>query len=279
MICLSFDIEERFHSHLAPDAPRDWHTCDQISRLIDFLIERKLAATFFIVGELAEKYPELVRRIAESGLEVAAHGYRHQHLGQISRAEAQIEIARSKDVLEAITGQTVLGFRAPSWSAQIDMEWYWEFLPEQGFVYDSSLFPFRTKLYGSNSNPVKPFPIRPGLLEIPPSVIRFGSIRVPFGGGFYFRLLPLNITTMLVNQAIRAGCSPVVYFHPWEFEQVDQPIESGLINRFIGNVNIGRNWEKFMLLTERYECQSLSEFWRKSRDMTEQVGADQPGSE
>ena len=269
MICLSFDIEERFHSHLSVDAPRDWRSRDRINSLIDYLIEKKIAATFFIVGELAEKYPELVRRIAENGLEVAAHGYRHQHMGMIRRADARIEITRSKDVLEAIIGQAVLGFRAPSWSAQIEMEWYWEFLLEQGFVYDSSLFPFITKLYGSNSNPVKPFPIRPGLLEIPPSVIQFGPIRVPFGGGFYFRLLPLKITTMLLDQAIRVGRSPVVYFHPWEFEKVDQPIESGLINRFIGNVNINRNLEKFVLLLERYKCQSLREFWRNSGDLTE----------
>jgi len=90
--------------------------------------------------------------------------------------------------------------------------------------------------------------------------------------------LPLKITSMLLDQVIRAGRSPVVYFHPWEFEQVDKQIESDFINRFIGNVNIRRNWEKFVLLTERYQCQSLSEFWRNSGDMTEQVWADQPGS-
>ncbi len=262
MICLSFDIEERFHSHLsASGTSRDWLLRDRISKIIDYLIEHKKSATFFVVGELAEQYPDLVRRMSDSGFEVGAHGYQHRHLGRVSVQEGRNEISQSKSILEDITGRQVVGFRAPSWSAQRSDDWYWECLLELGFRYDSSLFPYQTNLYGSNSNLISPFQIRPGLLEIPPSVFKYGLIRIPFGGGFFFRFYPLMATEWFLNHNTQRGELSVLYFHPWEFEPDYMPPENGVLNRMVGNINIKKNWDKFTVLIDRHPCRSLCDFY------------------
>jgi polysaccharide deacetylase family protein (PEP-CTERM system associated) len=191
VICLTFDVEERFHSHLAPVAAhRAWRMEDRILAIIDELIARERTATFFVVGELAERFPKVVRRMSEAGFEVASHSHTHPRFDRNSAESNHEEIARSRKALEDITGQPVLGFRAPSWSVGLDDEWLWQFLAEEGFRYDSSLFPFRTHMYGSWRNPVRPFRLSSDLVEIPAPVHALGPVRIPYGGGFYFRLYP-----------------------------------------------------------------------------------------
>ncbi len=258
MICLTFDVEERFHSHLTPhDAPRRWEAGKRIERILDLLEERQRRATFFVVGELAEHYPQLIRRMVSSGFEVASHSHSHPRLDDPDRERCKADIARSKAVLEDLTGRPVLGFRAPSWTARLSDDWLWDHLVDLGFRYDSSLFPFRTHKYGSMSNPLTPFRLRPELVEIPPSVSKLGPFRLPYGGGFYFRLYPRWLTRHLIDREIRAGRTPIAYFHPWEFEP-DQPrIEVDLLNRFIANYNIDRTWDEFTDLLADYPTVAL----------------------
>ena len=138
-------------------------------------------------------------------------------------------------------------------------QWLWEHLVELGFRYDSSLFPFKTFLYGSFENPRKPFKVNDSLVEIPPAVSKFGSVRVPCGGGFYFMLYPYWLTQALLNKEIRDNVVPVTYFHPWEFLPEQESLEDGLINRFISGYNIKYNWSKFARLIGDYESMTMLE--------------------
>jgi polysaccharide deacetylase family protein (PEP-CTERM system associated) len=258
MICLSFDVEERFHSHLTgAGAEREWKAGDRIARIVDLLVDKRRAATFFIVAELAERYPALVRRIAQAGFEIGSHSYGHIRLDRTNRAACVEDLTRAKRVLEDIAGVPVVGFRAPTWTASRGDLWLWDLLIALGFRYDSSLFPFRTHMYGSNDNPVLPFWVRPELLEIPPSVWKRGPLRVPYGGGFYFRLYPAWLTERLMSGDRFRGRVPMIYLHPWEFDPDEAPIEAGWLNRFIGNVNVQGSWDKLREMLDRHETRTL----------------------
>ena len=258
MICLTFDVEERFHSHLTPqDAPRQWDSGERIARILDLLEAGGHRATFFVVSELAERYPELVRRMSDSGFEVGSHSHTHMRLDGDDREFCKSDIARSKAVLEEITGQSVCGFRAPSWSARRSDDWLWDHLLQLGFRYDSSLFPFKTHRYGSMSNSVKPQRLRPGLVEIPPAVSKLGALRLPYGGGFYFRLYPRWLTRYLIDREVKAGGAPIAYFHPWEFDPGPTRMEAGWLDGFIANHNSQSTWERFAELLERYPTSAL----------------------
>ena len=259
MICLTFDVEERFHSHLTPeDAPQRWAAGARIERILDHLTATGRRATFFIVTELAERYPELIRRAAAAGFELASHSHTHLRLDG-DRDRCKRDIARSKALIEDLTGQAVIGFRAPSWSAQLSDHWLWEHLVALGFRYDSSLFPFWTHRYGSLRNPLRPFRHRSGLLEIPPSVSRLGPLRIPYGGGFYFRLYPRWLTRSLIERDLKARKTPIVYFHPWEFDPDQTRMETGWLNNFIANHNSRGAWDEFIDLVSRYRTTTMGD--------------------
>lgn len=258
MICLSFDLEERFHSHLTDGlAAREWKAEDRIAQTIDLLLSHRRTGTFFVVGELAERYPALIRRIAQSGFELGSHTYGHVRLDNRDRAGCYQDITRGKRSVEDVAGVPIYGFRAPTWKASIGDDWLWDHLIALGFRYDSSLFPFRTHLYGSNDNPVRPFWIRPELCELPPSVWTWGPLRVPYGGGFYFRAYPAWLTRRLIESDLGRGHTPVVYLHPWDFDAPETPPESGIVNRVIGNVNVRKSWAKLSDLLFRHETRTL----------------------
>jgi polysaccharide deacetylase family protein (PEP-CTERM system associated) len=267
MICLTFDVEERFHSHLTPeDAPRQWDAGDRIAQIIDHLEAHGHQATFFMVSELAEQYPALTRRIVASGFEVASHTHTHLRIDGDDREKVKADVARSKSVLEDLTGQAVHGFRSPSWSARRSDDWFWDHLVELGFRYDSSLFPFKTHRYGSMRNPVTPFLLRPNLVELPPSVAKLGPLRLPYGGGFYFRLYPRWLTRKLIDRDIGPERAPIVYFHPWEFSPEETRMETGILNSFIANFNNQDTWGSFVELLARYRTTSLNAVAQTYRD-------------
>ena len=251
MVCLTFDLEERFHSHLTPsNSPREWNLHNSITRIIDWLEEHNKKATFFIVGELAEHYPHLIQRIFQAGCEIASHSYQHIRFDETRVEFCKEDISKSKKVLEDIIGSPVYGFRSPSWSVKIADNWFWDYLISLGFCYDSSLFPFRTHMYGSFKNQPKPFWIRSEILEIPPSVHLIGPIRIPYGGGFYFRFYPTFLTKYFIDYNINAGRIPILYFHPWDFESAPDFLERSYLNRFIGNYNVKKAWKKFDVLLD-----------------------------
>jgi polysaccharide deacetylase family protein (PEP-CTERM system associated) len=226
------DVEEHFHVNaFEPFIDRaDW--ARQPSRveastdiLLDLLARHGASGTFFVVGWLADRKPDLVRRIARAGHEVASHSWWHRRVPTLSPAEFREDVARTKARLEDITGRPVLGFRAPSFSILPGMEWAFDILIETGHSYDSSVFPIRRPGYGWPGAPTQPFDIiRPGgtLREYPMTTLDVLGLRIPAAGGGYLRQFPFGIIQRAFRERERQGREGMFYVHPWEVDP-DQP--------------------------------------------------------
>ena len=234
-IVLSFDVEEHHRIEAAAKlhlAPALKHVYDarlepSTRHLLDKLGEHGIKATFFVVGEIAVSHPSLVRDIHRSGHEVASHGWDHQRVHRFTPQSFLMDLQRSRDALEQVTGSAVVGYRAPTFSIVRQTSWAIDVLSEAGFLYDSSIYPVRHDRYGIYQAPRAPFLAQGrtnSILEIPPATLRTLGVNLPVGGGGYFRLLPLWVMEKALRQSLR-DCSPrvaMIYFHPWEFDP-DQP--------------------------------------------------------
>ncbi|MFN0303269.1 MAG: XrtA system polysaccharide deacetylase [Burkholderiales bacterium] len=235
---LSIDVEDYFQvSALSPHFPSDrWDQQEcrverNVEKILGLLSEAGVSATFFTLGWIAERYPHLVKRIASERHEVASHGCDHRRVSELDPTSFGKDITRSKALLEDLTGQRVLGYRAPSFSIGNQNSWAFDCLQEAGYRYSSSVYPIRHDHYGVPSAPRFPFETRAGLLEIPLSTIQWARINFPAGGGGYFRLLPYVVSSWLIRSINRTdGRSTVFYFHPWELDP-GQPIVRGLGTR------------------------------------------------
>ncbi|HWV56088.1 MAG TPA: XrtA system polysaccharide deacetylase, partial [Longimicrobiales bacterium] len=222
------DVEEHFQVQaLAGVVPRSrWEAQESrveasLFELLGLLEATTATATFFVLGWLAERRPRLVREIVAAGHEVASHGWDHQLVTRQSRAEFRDSVRRSKAVLESIAGTRVLGFRAPSFSIVRGREWALDCLIEEGYVYDSSLYPVRRPGYGYPGGAGDPHWLdRPAgrLAEFPPATLRLGPLRLPAGGGAYFRLLPYALARSAFREATRRRTPATFYIHPWELD-------------------------------------------------------------
>ena len=194
-------------------------------RLLELLDRFGAHGTFFTLGWVAEHHPALVRRIASAGHEIASHGWWHRKVTRLGRDEFREEIRRSKAVLEAISGTAVLGYRAPSFSITPGQEWAFDVLLEEGYAYDSSLFPIRRPDYGYPDAPPMPHRLTRlagELLEIPLATATFLGVRVPAAGGGYLRQFPLALIQRAFRQSASRGEPGMFYIHPWEVDP-DQP--------------------------------------------------------
>lgn len=194
--------------------------------LLDMLRKAGSTGTFFTLGWIAERHPDLVRRIVDQGHEIASHGYSHRRVAELSPDEFRDEIRTTKRILEELTGQQVLGYRAPHFSIVTGCEWALDVLLEEGYTYDSSLMPIERRGYGYPSGGRDPHWIeRPAgrLAELPPATVRFAGRNFAAGGGAWFRVFPYA----LIRRALR-GCEQrdvpgTFYIHPWEIDP-DQPV-------------------------------------------------------
>ena len=246
---LTVDVEDYFQvSALAPHFDRDdWHRVPcRVERNIDvvlgLLADSGSKATFFTLGWIAERYPQLVARIVAEGHELASHGYGHHRATDQHRAEFSTDICRAKRLLEDISGVEVKGYRAPSFSVGESNPWAFDCIAEAGYRYSSSVYPIRHDHYGAPNAPRFPHESRDGLLEIPVTTARLMKRNWPAGGGGYFRLMPYALSRSLirrVNEVERRAA--VFYFHPWELDP-GQPRVSGtsLKTRFRHYVNLHR---------------------------------------
>jgi polysaccharide deacetylase family protein (PEP-CTERM system associated) len=226
------DVEEHFQvSALEPFVSRaEWDTLPSrvvasTERVLDLLDEYHATATFFVLSWIGERHKDLVREIARRGHEIASHGSDHRRVTQLTPEEFRASVHESKSILEEIGGQEVLGYRAPSFSIVPGREWALDILLEEGYVYDSSLFPIQRRDYGYPGTLSEPHRIkRPvgELLEFPPATLRRLGVPLPAGGGAYLRLLPYALLRAGVRQADRSGFPASIYIHPWELDP-EQP--------------------------------------------------------
>jgi len=245
----TIDVEDYFHVYaFASHIPRDsWDRLPcrverNVELILDMLDEHGAHATFFVLGWVGERYPELARRIVERGHELASHGYGHQLVHTLTRQEFKEDISRAKRLLEDVAGVAVRGYRAPSFSIGSDNLWALECLTEAGYRYSSSIYPFQSDHYGMPDAPR--FAHYPeagrGLLELPPTTVRLFNRNLPAAGGGYFRLLPYGLSRWCLNRVNTVDGKPCIfYFHPWEIDP-GQPRQHGasLRSRFRHYVNL-----------------------------------------
>ncbi|MYN41492.1 DUF3473 domain-containing protein [Duganella sp. FT109W] len=237
MNALTVDVEDYFQvsAFAARIAPADWPAMPcRVERNVDLILGMLAAhgvhATFFTLGWIAERYPALVRRIVSAGHELASHGYAHQRASQQTPQQFAHDITRSKHLLEQLSGQPVLGYRAPSFSIGQRNLWALDSLLQAGYRYSSSIYPIRHDHYGMPDAPR--FAWRPrgehGLLELPVSTVRLLGRNLPAGGGGYFRLLPYAASRWALRRInSHDGQAGIFYFHPWELDP-GQPVLSGI---------------------------------------------------
>jgi len=265
---LSFDVEEhdRIEAAVGLEISPAMKRCYRgrmgwsIRWLLSELEKRGVRATFFIIGEVAQRVPNLVRRIHRAGHELASHGWDHRRILSQSREVFLEDVRRSRDVLEQISGEAVVGYRAPTFSIVRSTAWAIGALAELGMEYDSSVQPIWHDRYGVPDAPRQPYIVRVGgsqLLELPMATARVCGVNLPVGGGGYFRLLPLWITERALawSRSSDQTTAPTFYFHPWEFD-ADQPrLPLGRLNRFRTYVGIKGNRERFKAFLDHYPFQ------------------------
>jgi polysaccharide deacetylase family protein (PEP-CTERM system associated) len=265
-VVLSFDVEEHFRieaaSRLSIDPSLKTYYTERLAPstrwLLDQLDRSNIRATFFIVGLIARHNPALVRAIARAGHEVASHGWDHQRVHHFNPMSFRADLSQSKDALEQVTGQPVLGYRAPTFSVMAQTAWAVDVLAEVGLEYDSSIYPVYHDRYGVPEAPRSPFLVRGGshaILELPPATLRVLGLTVPMGGGGYFRLFPLFLTNWAIRQMLRDTSPPVamLYFHPWEFDPDQVRLPLGRLSRFRTYVGLQRSQRRLSTLLSQYQ--------------------------
>jgi polysaccharide deacetylase family protein (PEP-CTERM system associated) len=260
---MTCDVEDYFQvSAFAPFVQRDtWHAREcrveaNMERILALFSDAGVKSTFFTLGWIAERYPNLVRAIVDQGHELASHGYSHLRASDQGRAEFAQDIRRSKRLLEDIGGEEVIGYRAPSFSIGQDNLWALDTLLEAGYRYSSSIYPIRHDHYGMPDAPRFAFyPAGPdGLLEVPITTVRLMQRNLPAGGGGYFRLLPYTLSRWMMDRVNRVDGEPAIfYFHPWELDP-GQPRLPGLSAkaRLRHYLNIDRMEDRIRMLTRDF---------------------------
>lgn len=223
---LSVDVEDwfqvgAFEKVIARD---NWRALEHrveanTDKVLELFDAGGVKATFFTLGWVADRYPALMRRIAEAGHEVASHGWDHQRVFNLTPDQFRDDIARARAVLEDASGQKVSGYRAPSFSIDLRTPWAHEILAEQGYAYSSSVAPIGHDHYGWEDAPRAAFRPVAGseLIELPVTTAKFLGREVTTGGGF-FRLLPGNVIYRAIDALNGAGRPAIFYFHPWEVD-------------------------------------------------------------
>ena len=287
MNLLTFDVEDWYHINYPLvdftvfDRQEDHQALfDRTKKLTEYCKTNRLRGTFFVLGRLLEKRPEIGEWIVEQGQELALHGFEHDLLTGKNPDQFKQELERSLQAFRQITGAHPLGFRAPSWSINEDNLWVLEILESFGFAYDSSIFPIKNFLYGLPTAPAEPFyPLIRGrqlsLLEIPVSVFRLGPRRIAYSGGIYFNLWPFKVIQKIGERQSRLNDFNLFYFHPWDLwkrfpDQIRQ-----LKARWV-TLHLGNTLRKFERLLTSFPmgCISANLESLKDRAKPARLGAD-----
>ena len=272
---LTIDVEDYFHANgLESHVFRaDWDDFPgrvehNTRRMLKQLDRHDVHATFFVLGWVAARYPELVREIHAAGHEVASHGWDHRLVYEQTPAEFEADVSRAKSLLEDLTGAPVYGYRAPSFSIVPRSWWALEILARTGHVYDSSVYPVQRARYGvPDANRhihtiLDPGEHHEGLLEVPPPSVRLLGRTWPVAGGGYFRFYPLWVTRAALRRMNRQEDRPgVVYLHPWEIDPEQPRLPGTFINRWRHYLNLHRTEARLERLLWDTEFVSIAELF------------------
>lgn len=268
---LTVDVEDYFHvSAFSKHIDRnDWDrfSCRVEANtrvLLEMFGQAGVRSTFFVLGWVAERYPDLVREIAAAGHEVACHGYSHELVYRQTPAVFRDESRRSKEILEDIVQRPVRGYRAASYSIVAESTWALDTLAELGFEYDSSIFPVHHDRYGMPDAKREPHVLRTpaghSLVEFPLSTFEIGSYRLPISGGGYFRLFPYGFTRYALQRINAKDQLPFIfYLHPWEIDPQQPRIKASLLSRFRHYQNLGRCQQRLTRLLRDFAFDTVEQ--------------------
>lgn len=256
--CLTFDIEEHFQvSAFDTLAQRgQWDRLESrvqrnTEKILAILETRKISATFFVLGWVAERHPNLIRALASAGHEVASHGYEHRMVTTQTPDQFREDIRKSKTILENLIGAQVMGYRAPSFTIVKQTQWALQILVEEGYRYDSSIFPIRHDRYGMPG--ARPHRHRldtqmGSIWEVPPATVQIARARFPVAGGGYFRFFPYPLLRTLLKWAESEGEPLVIYLHPWELDPRQPRMQGGVISRLRHYLNLEKTEGRLLQL-------------------------------
>lgn len=268
---LSVDVEDYFQVEAFADSvpPSSWdlwpsRVVGNTHKVLDLLDQHEAKATFFFVGWIAERFPTLVREVAHRGHEIACHSYWHRPVYSLKPQQFREDTRIAKQAIEQAGSVRVLGYRAPTWSITKECLWALDVLAEEGFVYDSSIYPIWHDLYGipTAKRFAYEYSCQNGLRlrEYPPATIRLATLNFPAAGGGYLRLFPLLFTRWAFQRIAKECQEPVVvYFHPWELDPGQPRIRGKLRSRFRHYVNLNRMEMRLSYLLDHYSFYAFRE--------------------
>ena len=234
-------------------------------RLLDVLDAARTRATFFVLGEVAEAFPALVRELVDRGHQLGTHGHHHRRVDEIGADAFREELRRSVNAITNVAGVRPLGHRAPEFSISTATPWAFDILAEEGFTFDSSVFPISHPRYGIAGASRTPYWIRPTLRELPLATFAVAGRRIPAAGGGYLRYFPYTVIDRAVRQANRSGEPAIIYVHPYEFDPqplgFSEPLPNARARLFVTMQNIfrGRSPKNLSRLLRQHEFVPLGE--------------------
>jgi polysaccharide deacetylase family protein (PEP-CTERM system associated) len=261
---MTFDVEDYYHveAFQAVIKREDWdgyesRVYSSTRKILEILERYGIKATFFILGWVAERTPGIVKEIQAAGHEIGSHGYAHQIIYHQTPDEFADDVRRSLEIIEGITGEKILGFRAPSFSVTTRSLWAIEILQSFGLLYDSSVFPIIHDLYGIPDAPRHPYQIADGFWEFPMTTVRVLGANLPVGGGAYLRIFPYWWTRWGIRQANSDGDPAVVYLHPWELDPEHPKIKTSRVNHLRHYANLEKTEHRLLALCRDFRFTSL----------------------
>ncbi|GAA3978256.1 XrtA system polysaccharide deacetylase [Allohahella marinimesophila] len=270
---MTIDVEDYFHVAALAESIKvdewDAHECrveantDALLALFD---EKRIKSTFFVLGWVAERYPDLVKRIATAGHEVASHGFSHQLVYNQTPEIFRDETKRSKDLLEQLIQAPVDGYRAASYSITAQSRWALDILVELGFVWDSSIFPVNHDRYGMPGTPELPYRLKTDnggeIVEFPLSTAKLLGRTIPIAGGGYFRLFPYWFSRWGLGSINRQKEPFIFYLHPWEID-TDQPrVKASAFSTFRHYNNLDKCMDRLRRLTDDFQFATVGDVLR-----------------
>ena len=264
---LSIDVEEWFCAHnLYPPLSRsEWKSYElraeaSVLRLLDLLDAKRARATFFMLGWVMEQAPDLATEIHRRGHELATHGYEHRPLTEMTSEEFEADLERTLAVHSRQNLPDVLGYRAPSFTLINATLWAVPILEKFGLRYSSSVFPLRGHpVYGMPDAPLSAWRIGSSLMEVPLTVARIASLRIPCAGGAYFRLLPYSLTKALLRSVRKEGRYLNIYLHPWEIDPRQPRLSIPFTKSIRHYHNLHKTEERLQLLLTEFHLTSIKE--------------------
>ena len=276
---LSFDVEEHFQvaAFWSAARRREWNRlASRVERntrkIVDLLSEHSTKATFFVLGWVAKRHPDLVKSLAHEGHEIASHGYGHELVHTQTPTRFREDVRRSKHILEDLIGREVMGYRAPSFSITPRTEWAISVLIEEGYRYDSSIY---NRFQGTRGIAVA----RTGayqletdagtIWEVSPSTMNACGLQLPVAGGGYFRLFPYAASRVFLKNLEKQGSQLVMYLHPWELDPEQPRMDGPVLSKVRHYLNLDKTEQRLRWLLRDFSFAPIKEVIRPIQDIVE----------